>query len=127
MIFELIERSKDTFNKAERLKAVPIEKLNSRPTAESWSALECLEHLNLYGDFYLPEIRLRIKSSKHQPEEFFYSGLLGNYFSKSMLPREKLKKIKTFKDKDPIGSKLDMSTLRRFLEQQKELIELLEL
>ncbi|MFO7721089.1 MAG: DinB family protein [Gillisia sp.] len=126
LIFDLIERTKHTFNKAERLKSIPIEKLNSRPSAESWSALECLEHLNLYGEYYLPEIRNRIKNSKFQPEEFFYSGLLGNYFSKSMLPKENLKKIKTFKDKDPIGSQLDLSTLKRFLEQQKTLMELLE-
>ncbi len=127
LIFDLIERTKLNFNKAERLKSVSIKKLNSRPSAESWSALECLEHLNLYGDFYLPEIRNRIKKSKYQPEEFFYSGLLGNYFSKSMLPKENLKKMKTFKDKDPIGSQLELSTLKRFLEQQKALLELLEL
>lgn len=127
LIFDLIQRTKDTFDKAERLKSVPIEELNSRPSPESWSALECLEHLNLYGDFYLPEIRNRIKKSKYGPEEYFYSGLLGNYFSKSMLPRENLRKIKTFKDKDPLGSQLDFSTLKRFLEQQKALMELLEL
>lgn len=127
LIFDLVERTKYNLSKAERFKSVPIEKLNSRPSAESWSALECLEHLNLYGDFYLPKIRNRINNSKYPPEEFFYSGLLGNYFSKSMLPKEKLKKMKTFKDKDPIGSQLDLSTLNRFLEQQKTLMELLEL
>ena len=127
LIFDLMERTKSNFNKAERLKSVPLIKLNSRPSAESWSPLECLEHLNLYGDFYLPEIQNRIKNSKYPPEEFFYSGLLGNYFSKSMLPGEKLKTMKTFKDKDPIGSQLDLKTLQRFLEQQKLLIKLLEL
>ncbi len=56
---------------------------------KSWSILECLEHLNLYGDFYIPEIKNRIESSKTLPKENFKSRILGNYFAKSMLPKEK--------------------------------------
>ena len=88
--------------------------------------LECIEHLNLYGDFYLPEIENRIRQSKYPATSNFKSGWLGNYFAKSMLPREKLNKMKTFKDKNPLGSQLDKSTLDRFTQQQKKTLDLLD-
>ena len=43
-----------------------------------------------------------------------------------MLPREKLNKMKTFKDKNPLGSELDKRTLERFITQQEQLLSLLE-
>lgn len=42
-----------------------------------------------------------------------------------MLPKEKLNKIKTFKDKNPVGSKLNKSTIERFVLQQKKILNLL--
>ena len=62
----------------------------------------------------------------NQPKENFKSGFLGNYFAKSMLPKEKLNKMKTFKDKNPIGSKLDKSTIDNFILQQEQILNLLE-
>ena len=126
LIKDLIERTRININQAEKLSLLPTEKLNFRAQKESWSILECFEHLNLYGDFYIPEIRKRIENSKTQPKENFKSGLLGNYFAKSMLPKEKLNKMKTFKDKNPIGSKLDKSTIKRFISQQEKILNLLD-
>lgn len=101
--------------------------LNARLTAESWSILECVEHLNLYGDFYLAEISQRIKNAKKvKTPKTFKSGLLGNYFAKMMLPRPQLNKMKTFKDKDPMGSELTKSCINRFLGQQEQMLDLLE-
>jgi hypothetical protein len=104
------------------------DELNWKQEPGRWSILECLEHLNLYGDFYLVEIERRIIASDNKPESNFQSGLLGNYFANSMLPKDgKIKKMKTFKDKDPANSNLPMTTIDRFLKQQKRMIELLEL
>jgi hypothetical protein len=111
---------------AESLLQIPEEKLNYRTHPESWSALECLQHLNLYGDFYLPEIDRRINQSKTKPEPVFKSGILGNYFANSMLPKEKLNKMKTFQDKNPSGSTLDKRTIEEFIRQQNELLSLLD-
>lgn len=126
LIQDLIERTRININQAEEFSLLPTEKLNFRAQKESWSILECFEHLNLYGDFYIPEIRKRIESSKTQPKENFKSSLLGNYFAESMLPKEKLNKMKTFKDKNPIGSKLDKSTIKRFISQQVKILNLLD-
>ena len=126
LIQDLIERTRININQAEKFSLLSTEKLNFRAQKESWSILECFEHLNLYGDFYIPEIKKRIENSKTQPKENFKSGLLGNYFAESMLPKEKLNKMKTFKDKNPIGSKLDKSTIKRFISQQEKILNLLD-
>lgn len=127
LIQDLIERTRININEAEKFSSLSTENLNSRVEQNSWSILECFEHLNLYGDFYIPEIKKRIESSKTQPKVNFKSGVLGNYFAKSMLPKEKLNKMKTFKDKNPIGSKLDKSTIERFIQQQEQILNLLDI
>lgn len=126
LIADLIERTRQNMNAAAHFQTLPEKELNRRPAPEKWSILECIEHLNLYGDYYNPEIERRIKAAKHPAEPHFNSGLLGDYFAKSMLPKEKLNKMKTFKDKNPLGSKLDKKTLNRFTDQQHRLLELLE-
>lgn len=104
----------------------PDSKLNFRVSKESWSILECFEHLNRYGNFYIPEIDERISSSKTTSATLFSSGILGNYFAESMLPKEKLNKMKTFKNMNPIHSQLDRKVLEEFIKQQTELLKLLE-
>lgn len=126
VIEDLIERTLLHIAQAKKISALPIEKLNWKANAESWSVLECFEHLNLYGDFYIPEITNQIERSKTIPKENFKPGFLGNYFAKTMLPKNPIRKMKTFKDKNPIGSKLDALTLNRFIFQQEQIVALLE-
>ena len=127
LISDLTERTRILLNQAEKLKQTQGEALNRRQAPASWSALECIEHLNLYGDFYLPEIEKAIRNTRHtHPAKIFRSGWLGNYFAQSMLPKEKLNKMKTFKDKNPLGSKLDPSVIDRFTGQQMEILNLLD-
>jgi len=128
LIEDLISRTREIIVQAENYRGLPTEQVNRKPHPEKWSILECLEHLNLYGDFYLVEIEKRILNSKSQTKRQFKSGLLGNYFANSMLPKNgKVKKMKTFRDKDPINSELPPTTIDRFLKQQNRMIGLLEL
>lgn len=126
LIEDLIERTRQHMNQAQNFKTFPAEELNRKSSPERWSVLECLEHLNLYGDFYLPEIEQRLRNNTTTPAGEFKPGLLGDYFAKMMLPSEKMSRIKTFKDKNPNGSKLDKKTLDRFIHQQKKILELLD-
>jgi hypothetical protein len=126
LISNLIQMTKEHIIYAETLLNESDESLNYRSQPNSWSALECLQHLNLYGDFYLPEINNRINSSNTKSDPIFKSGILGNYFANSMLPKEKLNKMKTFEDKNPSGSTLDKRTIEEFIRQQHELLSLLE-
>ena len=126
LISELIVITRQNLNFAELLKQKSDSALNWRENPESWNVLECLEHLNLYGDFYIPEIESAIKNSKTIPQLKFNSGFLGNYFAMSMLPKEKLNKIKTFKSKNPLNSNLDKVAIDRFADQQLKIIALLD-
>ena len=115
--------------RAEAYKSLSPEELNRRPQPGSWSVLECLEHLNLYGEFYLPEIEKRLLEHPAREEaRQFRPGLLGNYFVSMMQVKNgKVKKMKTFKDKNPIHVELDASTIDRFIKQQKQMLRLLEM
>ena len=125
LIQSLIEQSRQTINRAEKLKALDMPSLTWREAPESWNILECLEHLNLYGDFYLPQMEQKIKQATRQTEPEWKSGWLGNYFANSMLPKEKLNKMKTFSDKNPLNTHLDKTVIDRFINQQIKLLELL--
>ena len=125
LLQDLLERTQENKNKAEGFTSLPLETLNWKSSPYSWSILECLEHLNWYGDYYIPEIEKRITSSQHKPTEIFKSGWLGNYFARTMLPKEKLNKMKAFKSMDPIGSNLNKDAIKKFLGQQHALVNLL--
>ncbi|WP_369047938.1 DinB family protein [Tenacibaculum sp. UWU-22] len=126
LINELLDLTLKNLKKVEALKELSIKKLNQRQHAKSWSALECIEHLNRYGDFYIPEIKKGIEKSNYKKSNVFISNFLGSYFAKSMLPKEKLNKMKTFKTMNPINSFLDKTVLDKFIHQQEEILELLE-
>ena len=125
LIQTLIEQTRQIINQVEKLKNYDLQTLTWKENPTSWSILECLEHLNLYGDFYLPSIENKIKNSDTKKDIEFKSGLLGNYFAQSMLPKEKLNKMKTFKDKNPLNAKLDKAVIDKFINQQIKLLDLL--
>lgn len=128
LIQSLIEQTRQIINQVERLKNCDLHTLTWRENQSSWNILECLEHLNLYGDFYLPEIENKIKNAGTKHDAEFKSGFLGNYFAKSMLPKDRLNKMKTFKDKNPLRDELDhVVVMDRFIHQQIRLLELLNL
>jgi len=126
LIQTLIEQTRHIINQAEKLKESDWNALTWRPNNALWNVLECLEHLNRYSYYYLPTIEKRMKASNTKPEATFSSGMLGAYFANSILPKEKLNKMKTLKDKDPINTQLDKSVLDKFLEQQIKLLDLLD-
>ena len=126
LIEELIQLTQKNLNEVQAFKELPMELLNQKPNAKSWSILECIEHLNRYGDFYIPEIKNQLEKSTHKKSEVFNSGILGNYFAKSMLPKEKLNKMKTFKSMNPLNCSLNKSVLDKFIYQQEQILKLLE-
>lgn len=121
----LLEQTRKILNQAEKLKDQDLVSLTWREAPTSWNILECLEHLNLYGHFYLPQIESKIAQSTTKPEAEFRSGFLGNYFAQTMLPKEKLNKMSTFKNKNPLNANLDKSVIDEFIHQQIKLLDLL--
>jgi len=126
LIIDLIEKTQLNIKEAENFYSLSIHQLNDRQKQDSWTILECLQHLNLYGDFYIPEIKKRIEQTKTQPSHIFKSGIIGGYFVKSISLKAELNKMKTPQDKNPIGSALDKSTIDNFIAQQEQLLSLLQ-
>ena len=123
LIEDLLSRTEKSIQEVKQLKELTFEQLNYKKSATEWSVLECIEHLNLYGDFYLPEIERQILAQENKSQStVFKSGLMGNYFANLIKVKDgKVKKMKSPKDKNPSNSLLTMTTLDRFLKQQERL------
>lgn len=126
LLQELLDITLENLKAVENLKNHSLDDLNWKESAKSWSVLECIEHLNRYGDFYIPEITNKIKNSVYKGSDVFKSNWLGEYFSKSVSYSEDLNKMKTFKSMNPLNSKLNIKTLDKFINQQHQIIELLD-
>ncbi|NOS92706.1 MAG: DinB family protein [Cyclobacteriaceae bacterium] len=99
-----------------------------KPSADGWSANECLQHLNSYGRYYLPAIQKAIDKAASGSTENFYSGWLGNYFTKMMMPKENgslATKMKSPKDHAPTKILESHQVIAEFIEQQEMLLKLL--
>ena len=127
LIDELLHIVESTTVSAKKFKQLSDAQLKFKKSPESWSVLECIEHLNLYGDFYLPEIQKEILNAEKVPSaSIVKSGAIGNYFANLMKVKDgKLKKMKSPADKNPATSELSFTTIDRFLKQQELLKQLL--
>ncbi len=130
LLQKLTDLTKRNIAAAETLANLDDGTLHLRPRPDAWNALDCLAHLNHYGDFYLPEIRRQITQSKHRKNTTtFTSSWLGNYFATGMKPGPTTRKIKTLKNADPANftQPVDRSVITEFLRQQEDILELLQL
>jgi len=105
--------------------------LQFAPAPGKWTAVQCLEHLNTYGRYYLPELEKAIagaekKNSRSEPT--FKSSWLGAYFTRLMQPKDDgqlRSQMKSPKDHIP-AMQLDVaSVLQEFADQQQQLEALL--
>lgn len=112
---------------AESLRSVDYARLKNKPTADGWSALECIDHLNRYSAFYLPVFTKAIDKALPKTSESYKPGWLGNKMAVDMLPQNgKLKStMKTFKSKNPVLDGVDPNALEKFIEHQNEFKKML--
>ncbi|WP_230392342.1 DinB family protein [Pontibacter sp. FD36] len=106
---------------------VPLELslLNFKPAPDSWSVLECLEHLNRYSRYYNPALAKAIATnSDDKPEQTISYSWLGKK-SLDMVRPDNVKKSKTVRHMNPNNSQLGRQTLEEFLDHQTELLQLL--
>ena len=127
LIDKLTEQTKSVLNGTESLLLMDGDLLSKRPSEKSWNALECIEHLNRYARFYHVEIAKIIENQPKVAENIpFKTGRLGNHFSKSMEPKEKLNTMKTFKSMNPLLTNVKTEALEEFRDHQKTLLKLLQ-
>lgn len=111
-------------------KQMDLQTLEKRPSPTAWNALECLEHLNRYGDFYLPEVTQRL-ASKHPltnpKEQRFKFSWWGNYFLDAVAPKpvDEMNTMNTFKNMNPTGDDVQLEVIDTFLDQQQQWLQLL--
>lgn len=129
LIENLLDQTEIVLKKAIEWQLIPHSKLSLRPSAEGWSANECLQHLISYGRYYLPAIEKELsKSQNSESTSPFSSGWLGNYFTKLMMPgtdgkpSKKMNSPKNHAPKTIIDSRLVIS---EFIDQQEKLLALL--
>lgn len=96
--------------------------LQSPAPSGGWSIPQCLDHLNSYGFYYLPQIGDALKRAKRSDSSVYRSGWLGDYFTKIMSPETGTKKFKAFKDHQPAKVLDSKRVISEFLRQEKLLL-----
>ncbi len=125
LIGELLNMTNQATDSVKKFRELSLQELNFKSNAGEWSILECIEHLNLYGNFYLPEIEKQLLKSKTANEvPVFRSGILGNYFV-NVIKADSGKKMKATKNMAPANSQLTITTIDRFLKQLEKFKSLL--
>lgn len=113
---------------ATRLKQEDPALLLEHPGAGRWSVIQVVQHLNTYGEFYLPAIRKAMQQSA-PARPYFKPGWLGNYFTKMISPDAVGnigKKMKAAPRHCPSFHADAQPVIALFLEQQYALLDLLE-
>lgn len=92
-----------------------------------WSIAQCFDHLNSYGDYYLPAISKGLnKSNFTSRPTTFKSTWLGNYFTKLMEPSTSMKKMKAFKNHIPKKELNPHAVIATFISQSELFLSLLK-
>ncbi|MCR5887970.1 DinB family protein [Hymenobacter sp. J193] len=99
--------------------------LQFKPSATSWSVLECLEHLNRYSRFYNPALRKALAAGhKAGTDAEVGFSWLGRKSYETVRP-ENRKLQKTLRHMNPSQSALSRDVLKEFRQHQETLLELL--
>jgi hypothetical protein len=92
-----------------------------------WSIAQCLEHLNGYGHYYLPQIQKGLnKPVVNATPDTFQSSWLGAYFTRLMDPETGKKKHKAFKNHIPPADLDAHAVVAEFIQQQETLLTYLK-
>jgi len=121
LLTELYQLTEQASAAAQTFKNLPLAQLNFKPTDAAWSILECIEHLNLYGKFYLPEIEEALqKAAKVDATNVYKSSFLGDFFVNSIKAGNQ-KKMKATQMMLPQKSDVSITTLDQFIKQTERL------
>lgn len=128
LLEELKAKVNECLNLARSFKQLSLEELSYSPTKGSWNILQCLEHCNRYWAFYSKEFNRHLNESKNREnKKEFDPGFWGATFTKMMLPVEgQVKKMKTFKSKNPSPLEATIGSIEGYIKQQEELLDILE-
>ena len=91
------------------------EQLNWRPAIGSWSIGQCLDHLLVTNDVYLPAISVSLNGGQRSPVQEVTPGWFGRWFIRTFIaPSSKGTKAKAPKKIQP-AKEIELSVLDAFL------------
>jgi hypothetical protein len=100
--------------------------LNKPSLTNGWSITQCLEHLNTYGDYYLPRLQSGLEMDSRKGNFGKYtSSWLGAYLIKLTDPQTSRMKLKAVKRHQPIAKLTAHQTVAAFIDQQETMFSLL--
>lgn len=105
------------------------EVLLKQPGEGKWSVAQVIEHLNSYGRYYLPIIERSLINPRYASTEFYKPGWLGDYFTKSMLPKRNGQVTNKMQAPAAHRPSVDVDSrkvLEDFLQQEYLLLQLLD-
>ncbi|MCF2493350.1 MULTISPECIES: DinB family protein [Dyadobacter] len=97
--------------------------LNKPSPTGGWSIAQCLDHLNSYGDFYLPHIEKNLLHAADGNTSEFKSSWFGAYFTNMMDPETGKKKYKAMTGHIPASDLNGPKVVGEFLRQQEALMD----
>ena len=101
------------------------EQLNWQPAPSSWSVGQCIEHLCITNETYLPPISAALKQKPDSPVEQIAPGWFGRWFIRSFAePSPNSKRVRAPSKIRP-AARVDLSVLDRFLSGNKSCRELI--
>lgn len=111
----------------QRLRPLSPEVLNRRPSPSRWSVGQCLEHLNIVGGHYLPEISARVTKALAEgskPAPTAKHGLIGRRFIEAMRTPASQRSFTSPERYAPTGTRLPRTVTEVFSRQLDELLRL---
>lgn len=101
------------------------EELNWQPTPGSWSVGQCIEHLCITNEAYLPAISDVLVDRPDSPVEQITPGWFGGWFlRKFVVPSPQTKKVSAPRKITP-AKRVSLSVLDRFLASNQSCCELI--
>jgi len=107
----------------QKLEPLDAEVLNRKPDEKSWSALECLEHLNILGAIYIEGFRQKTVDGTPRQGSAYKTGWLGQYAARIIRPKEDGSlpyKMKALPFMTASASQLDKETVLGTQQEQLE-------
>lgn len=105
--------------------SLTAEQINWKPSTESWSVGQCLEHLIKINSAYFPDFEAIINGGRKNSFWENYSplsGFFGNLLFKSLSPKSE-RKLKAPKAAQPSPSDISPAIVEDFVKHQAELAD----
>ena len=100
----------------ELVDGLTLEQLNRQPAAGAWSVGQCLEHLCIANEVYLPAIRDSLARKPVSPVQEITPGWFGRWFLRRYIEPSPQSTRATAPKKITPATQVEISVLERFLE-----------